>query len=154
MFSRKLVSIGCLLVLCMAITGLSQGTGTIRYEVWDNIGGTAVADLTGNANFPDNPSWDDEVALFETPTNWADNFGGRLYGWLHPDTDGDYTFWLAADDGADVWLSTTDDPADAVLIVSEDAWGGSRDWLGRGQSSSPITLEAGGKYYICLLYTS
>ena len=152
MLCRKSVSIMCLFVLCLALTGLGQGTGTIRYEVWENIGGTAVANLTGNPDFPDNPSWDEEVTLFETPTNRADNFGGRLYGWLHPDTDGDYTFWLAADDGAEVWLSTTEDAADAVLIVSEDSWGGSRDWLGRGQSSAPVTLAAGGKYYIEALY--
>jgi len=136
----------------MALTTLGQGTGTIRYEVWDGIGGTAVADLTGNANFPENPSWDDELALFESPTDRADNFGGRLYGWLHPTETADYTFWLAADDGAEVWLSTTDDPADAVLIVSEDSWGASRDWFDRGQKSDPVALTGGEKYYVEALY--
>ena len=124
---RKLVSMGSLLVLCMALTCMGQGTGTIRYEVWDGIGGTGMADLTGNADFPENPSWDDELALFETPTDRADNFGGRLYGWLHPDTDGDYTFWIAADDNAELWLSTTDSADDAALIAFEDGWGPSRE---------------------------
>jgi hypothetical protein len=152
MSCRKLASMGCLLVLCMGLTTLAQGTGTIRYEVWEGIGGTAVADLTGNENFPENPSWDDELALFESPTDIMNDFGGRLYGWLHPTETADYTFWLAADDGAEVWLSTTDDPADVVLVVAEDAWGGSRDWLDRGQKSDPVSLVGGEKYYVEALY--
>ena len=152
MLCKKLVSIMCLFVLCLAVTGLGQGTGTIRYEVWEGIGGTAVTDLTGNANFPENPSWDDEVALFETPTNILDNFGGRLYGLLHPDADGDYTFWIAADDGAELWLSTTDSAADAQLIAFEDAWAGPRSWADGNERSAPISLVAGQAYYIEALY--
>ncbi|MCP4454064.1 MAG: hypothetical protein GY809_21605, partial [Planctomycetes bacterium] len=152
MVCKKLVSIACLLVLCLALTGQGQGTGTIRYEVWEAVGGVDVADLTGNANFPENPSWDDEVALFETPTGLADNFGGRLYGWLHPDTSGDYTFWVAADDGAELWLSTTDSVDDAVLIAFEDAWAGSRAWQDGNEMSAPVSLVAGEAYYIEALY--
>ena len=94
-------------------------------------------------DFPENPSWDDEVAIFETPTDMADNFGGRLYGWLHPDTDGDYTFWIAADDNAELWLSTTDSADDAVLIAFEDGWGPSREWRTGNNMSDPIALDCG-----------
>jgi len=152
MLCRKSVSIMCLFVLCLALTGLGQGTGTIRYEVWDNIGGTGIADLTGNADFPENPSWDDEFALFETPTNRADNFGGRLYGWLTPDTSGDYTFWLAADDNAQLWLSPTDSADDAALIAFEDGWAGARSWAAGNEMSAPVSLIAGQAYYIEALY--
>ncbi len=152
MWCKKSVLMTCLIVLGLALTGLSQGTGTIRYEVWEGVGGTAVADLTGNANFPENPSWDDEVALFETPTDMADNFGGRLYGWLHPDTSGDFTFWVAADDGAELWLSTTDSADDAVLIAFEDAWAGSRAWQDGNEMSAPVSLVAGEAYYVEALY--
>jgi len=132
---------------------MGQEAGVFTYEIWDGIGGTAVADLTGDPNFPDNPtSVEEGLTLFETPTNRADNFGGRLSGWIQPEISGDYTFWLAADDGAEVWLSTTAEPADAVMIVAEDSWGGSRDWFDRGQSSDPVALVAGEVYYIEGLY--
>jgi len=136
----------------MALTCLGQGTGTIRYEVWEGIGGTVITDLTGNAAYPDNPSWDDELTLFETPTNRADNFGGRVYGWLTPDTTGDYTFWIATDDAGELWLSTTDSAVDAQLIALEDSWAGSRAWSNDSSQSAPISLVAGQAYYIEALY--
>jgi len=130
----------------------AQGTGTIMREVWEGIGGTSVSDLTGNANFPDNPSYGDLVTLFETPTDFADNFGSRVSGWLHPETSGDYTFWIATDDGSELWLSTSDDPADAVLIAFEDSWTGSRSWQEGNEKSAPISLTGGEKYYIMAMY--
>ncbi len=150
--SKKLMCAVCLFVLCLALTGQGQGTGTIRYEVWEGIGGTSIPDLTNSPDFPENPSWDDEVTLFETPTDIMDNFGGRLYGWLHPDTSGDYTFWIAADDNAELWLSTTDSADDAVLIAYEDGWAPARSWADGNEMSAPIALEAGQAYYIEALY--
>ena len=153
MSGRKLVSLGSLLVLCIALSCLGQGTGTIRYEVWEGIGGTRVEDLTDNANFPDNPSFDDELTLFEAPIDIGDNFGGRIYGWLHPDTSGDYTFWISADDFAKLYLSTTDSVDDAMLIANVDGWTSSRQWdKYDSQTSAPVTLTAGQAYYIEALY--
>ena len=149
---RKLVSVGSLVVVCMALTCMGQGTGTIRYEVWEGIGTVNVEELRASPDFPENPTWDDEVTLFETPTDIGDNFGGRLYGWLHPDADADYTFWIAADDHAELWLSTTDSADDAALIAFEDGWGPSREWRTGNNMSDPVPLVGGEKYYIEALY--
>jgi hypothetical protein len=127
-------------------------------EVWSDIGGTNVSDLTGNANFPDNPTSGEELTLFETPTDIADNFGGRVYGWLHPATSGDYTFWVASDDSSDLLLSTDDDPANAVVIAGVDGWAPARAFdgdqgaPGTRQMSAPISLVGGQKYYIEGIY--
>ena len=94
MQGRSVIPAVCLMVFCLALVGPAQDTGTIMYEIWDGIGGTSIPDLTGNLNFPDYPTGGDLLTLFETPTNRADNFGGRVYGWLHPAETGDYTFWL------------------------------------------------------------
>ncbi len=152
MISKKLVSIVCLLVFCMALTSMGQDTGTIRYEYWSGIGGTAVANLTASPDFPENPSGDALLDLFETPTNRDNNFGGRIIGWLHPDTTADYTFWIAADDGAELWLSTTDAADDAVLLCVETGWAGVRAWKDDESVSAPVALEAGQAYYIEALY--
>ena len=40
----------------VAFTYEPTGTGSALREYWPNIGGTAVTDLTGNANYPNNPS--------------------------------------------------------------------------------------------------
>jgi len=131
-----------------------EGTGTILREVWEGItGGDAVSLLTGNANYPYNPTFSDEVTLFETPTNFAENFGSRIHGYLHPDTSGEYTFWIASDDNGELWLSTDDRPANAVLISKMTASGGVRNFDDADVvPSGPIHLEGGQKYYIRVLY--
>ena len=42
---KKTMCTAWLVLLCLALTGQGQGTGTIRYEVWEGIGGTAATDL-------------------------------------------------------------------------------------------------------------
>ena len=157
--SKKLIFLtSFLLVLGLVCNASGQGTGTIMREVWSDIGGTAVSDLTGNALYPDNPTFGDELTLFETPTDFADNFGSRVYGWLHPATSGDYTFWIATDDDSDLYLSTDDDPANAVVICGVDGWCPARAFDGEAgapgtrQMSAPVSLVGGQKYYIEAIY--
>jgi hypothetical protein len=124
-------------------------TGAIR-QWWLNIGsGTTVADLTGNGNFPDNPTGTEFVTLMEGPVNWADNYGSRLYGWVYPPQSGDYTFWIASDDLGELWLSTDQEPANKKLIANVATWTNPREWgKEANQRSAPITLQAGNRYYI------
>jgi len=118
-------------------------------QYWSNITGTTVADLTNNANYPKNPTGTEMRDLFEGPTDSADNYGSRMYGWLKPPETGEYTFWIAGDDAQELWLSTDTDPAKAVKIATVNAWTGSREWEKEAnQKSAPISLQAGQKYYI------
>lgn len=134
----------------MSFTTYREGTGTILREVWEGIGGTVVSDLTNNANYPANPSWSDELTTMNV-TGFADNFGSRLHGWLLPETSGDYTFWIASDDSSQLWLSTSDSPADAKMLCEEP--GCCNDYDGRPeQKSAPVYLEGGQKYYISAMY--
>ena len=137
----------------MSFKTYREGTGTVLREVWEGIGGVQVPDLTGNANYPANPSYSEEVTSLEAPSDFADDFGSRLHGWLLPETSGDYTFWIAADDGCELLLSTSDNPADAVSIAGHTSWTGSRDWDSmESQKSEPVSLAGGEKYYISALY--
>jgi regulation of enolase protein 1 (concanavalin A-like superfamily) len=126
--------------------------GTIAREVWEGIGGTVVSDLTNNANYPDNPSWSDEITSFNVD-DFADNYGSRIHGWLFPETSGDYTFWIASDDSSGLWLSTDEDPANAVRIAYVDGWTANRAWDWQAnQKSAPVSLTGGKMYYIMALY--
>jgi hypothetical protein len=147
-----------LLVFGLVVNASGQPTGQIMREVWENIGGTITSDLTNNAAYPDSPSYGDLVTLLEVPTNFADNFGSRVHGYLYPATSGDYTFWIASDDSSDLWLSTSDNPDDAIVICGVDGWCDSRQFDGEGgapgsrQKSAPVSLVGGQKYYICAIY--
>jgi hypothetical protein len=85
----------------------------------------------------------------ETPT-WAngDNYGGRFDGWLLPPVTGKYTFWIATDDSSELWLSTDENAANAVLIASITGYSGQREWTKfPSQKSAEITLEGGKAYF-------
>jgi arabinogalactan endo-1,4-beta-galactosidase len=127
----------------VGITSLGAvGTGAVLCEWWTGIPGTAVSDLTSDANYPDSPSGEELLITLEGPTNWADDYGTRIRGYLNPVISGDYTFWIASDANSELWLSTNDNPANAVLIASVPA----------NPQSSLIPLVAGQKYYIEVLH--
>jgi hypothetical protein len=129
------------------------GTGAVLREWWTGISGTAVSDLTSNGNYPDHPNGRGLITTLEGPTNWADNYGTRIRGYLHPVVDGDYTFWIASDDDSELWLSSDAEPANASKIAYVSGTTNPRQWdKYSSQQSSPITLAAGGKYYIEILH--
>jgi len=125
------------------------GTGTINFQKWLNITGTAVSNLTSNANYPNNPSSSGTLTTFEIPSNTADNYGMRVYGYICPPTTGSYTFWIASDDNSELWLSTTSSAANKVKIAFHTSWTLSREWNKfPTQKSAAITLNAGQLYYV------
>ncbi len=134
-------------------TGIGGATGTILRQWWTDISGTLVSDLTSSPDYPDNPSGSNEPTSFEAPTDWADNYGTRMRGYVYPPTTGDYTFWIASDDYSELWLSTDDNPANAVLIANVPGWTNSRIWDSYPeQQSSVISLNGGQGYYIEALH--
>jgi len=139
--------IATVLVLSSA-SALAQTNGVLR-EVYYNIGGGAVADLTSAPNYPNNP---DEVFVenaFEAPSNFADNYGQRMRALLLPPVTGSYVFWIAADDGSALFLSTDEQPTHKRQIAYETTWTNPRQYnLYASQKSAPITLTNGLRYYI------
>lgn len=69
--------------------------------------------------------------------------------YIHPPQTGDYVFWMAADDYAELWLSTSEAPAKKSRIVSMSRWTPSRAWEKYPErASKPIHLEVGRRYDI------
>jgi hypothetical protein len=132
--------------------------GGLRREVFTNIPGILLADLTNHAKFPDHPDLVDLVRSFETPSNIDENYGTRLRGFLLPPVTGDYVFYLASDDQGALFLSTDENPANKRLIAREATWRPARAWVAgpdpavRDNISAPIRLEAGQWYYVEALH--
>ncbi|MHC4745535.1 MAG: lamin tail domain-containing protein, partial [Planctomycetota bacterium] len=122
--------------------------GSILYEYWTGIGGQAVSDLTSQADYPDNPDGSTELTLFEAQTDWNENFGARISGYVHPPATGNFSFWISSDDNSELWLSTDENPANKALIAWEDGWSPAREWQTGNEHSDPVYLEYGNKYYI------
>lgn len=126
-------------------TALCPGTGSITREQWNN---------TQNGDFSTVP-WQTTptkttvlTGALET-SNLGDAYGSRIRGYICAPQTGDYTFWIAGDDRAELWLSTTDNPANKRKIAGLVSWTSFREWNKTpSQKSASIYLEAGKKYYI------
>jgi hypothetical protein len=136
-----------------AIGGQTLATGFLKQEVFSNIAGSAVSDLTGSQKYMDNQP--DSVAYlgnFEAQSGVGSDYGQRLSGLLAPCTTGDYVFFIASDDQSELWLSTDDNPANKQLLASVSGWTNSREWGkypdAQNNAASPVHLEAGKGYYI------
>ncbi|MHC4147800.1 MAG: PA14 domain-containing protein [Planctomycetota bacterium] len=151
MCKKLLILTSFMLVFGLASSAFAiHDSGSFLFEYWFNIGGGNVADLTGQASYPDNPDDGERRPSFEGPVDWQDNYGTRASGYLFPPEDGDYTFWISGDDFQDLYLSTDIEPANAVLIAQVLGWTSYKEWdKYPEQQSAPITLTvAGGPYFI------
>jgi len=146
------------LVVVLALLGSANaqiGKGHILFEYWFGGGiNNEMNNLLNHADWPDNPHDSEWRNMLEGQTDWNDNYGTRVRGYLYPPGTGEYTFWLATDDDGRLLLSTDDNPANAEQIAEVEGWVASRDFDnstntgGANMQSSPISLVAGNKYYI------
>ena len=128
-------------------------TGVIRRDYWLNVAGSGIEDLTSHKDFPAKPTGTELLTRFEGPVNGEEHYGAKFYGYVHPPQTGDYTFWIAADDQAELWLSTNESPRQKQRILKLDRWTRTRDWDAyTEQKSKQIRLEAGKRYYIEALH--
>jgi len=148
-----------MLALCFGLVPVaSGGDGKLLFEWWNGIGGTNVADLTGAAAYPDNPSGSTTITSFEINDQGRSDFGGRVTGWIIPAQTGNYKFWVASDDSSELWLSTDNSPDNVVLVSSLTGWGGNDDFDDADVQDSVelgvglVPLQAGEMYYIMGLY--
>src|SRR5436190_6779633 len=134
--------------LLITVGTFAQSNGVLR-EVYYNIGGNAVANLTSAPNYPSRPDEEFIESAFEAPSNFADNYGQRMRALLVPPVTGGYVFWIASDDNSALYLSTDEDSAHKIQIASVASWTGSREWTKEpNQKSAAISLTNGFRYYL------
>jgi uncharacterized protein (DUF1800 family) len=147
-----------LLVACCGVW--STSADIIGRDYWTNITGGTVSNLTNNANYPNNPSGSDVLFSLEA-VGWvgstnaggtnriADNYGQRIRGFILPQSNGTYRFWIRSDRDSELWLSTSSNPATKVRIayVTNTVAQTTAGWNTQtNQQSAPITLTTGRKY--------
>jgi hypothetical protein len=128
----------------------AQSSNGVLREVYLGIGGNAVSDLLNHPSFPSSPSVETIQPTFEAPTEFAESYGQRMRALLLPPLTGNYTFWIASDDGGALYLSTNEDPSTKTQIATVNTWTSSREWTKEAnqQSATNILLTAGQRYYI------
>ena len=127
--------------------------GSVLLETWTGISGSSVSDLTTDGSYPDAPSSDSNLTSLQYTGNAGDDIGQRLRGYLHPAETGPYTFHIAANESAELWLSNTLEDTGKQLIAQVNAATGFQQWDDApAQTSGIVHLVAGQKYAIEVLH--
>jgi len=124
---------------------------SVTREIWTNAPGTTVADIP--LHLP--ASQTNSLGNLEGITNFGDNYGERVRGYLVAPVTGNYYFWISANSAAELWISNDKEPANKVkrAVVSAPKVTTPRQWsLQPNQKSAWLALEAGKRYYIEVLH--
>ena len=146
-------------VLDITIFDTADPYSSVVREVWTNVAGVNIADIPvgtpANSIAP--------LGGLEGLTDFGDNYGERIRGYFTAPATGNYYFWVAGSDSAQLWISNDGDSVNKVLR----AWvtptnnptapgqngAASRQWnLQASQRSGWLSLVAGQKYYLEVLH--
>ncbi len=128
---------------------IETGNHGVLMEKWFAIAGSDVDDLRANPRFPDSPDETTIIDSFDAPNNAADNYGLRMRAFLIPPETGEYKFWIASDDGGELWLGSSRNASIITLIAWVDEWTSHNQWdKFETQESEPVRLEKDRRYYI------
>ena len=124
--------------------------GSIEREYWSGVIGAGV----GSLPIESAPTGTATLGSLETPTDFGDDYGTRIRGYLTAPATGNYYFWIAASDSAELWISNDDERVNALKRAWVNAGSGiPRTWNGEAnQKSAWLALEQGKKYYIEVLH--
>jgi hypothetical protein len=142
----------------LAVTIFDTGSTVVR-EVWTNAPGVNVSDIPLSTP----PSSTATLGTLEGITNYGINYGERIRGYVTVPTTGNYYFWLAASDSAELWVSDNNEAVNKVrrAYVSPTPNStsppfngtGPRQWnLQPNQRSGWLSLVAGQPYYVEILH--
>ena len=125
---------------------------TVVREVWTGVPGTNIADIPVATA----ATLTNTLGTLEGITNFGVNYGERVRGYLTAPVTGNYYFWLAGSDAAELWIGNDNEPANKMKRASVSPIGGGttfRNWTAQtNQQSKWLSLVAGQKYYLEVLH--
>lgn len=137
---------------------IDTGSAVSR-EIWTSVPGTKVSDIPVNAA----PTSVTALGSLEGITDFGDNYGERIRGYITAPATGNYYFWIAGSDSAELWISNDSEPANKVRRAYVSASANPQPPPGNGtgvhqwnvqpnQRSAWLALVAGQKYYVEVLH--
>jgi uncharacterized protein (DUF1800 family) len=157
-------------VIISSSNSLGSGTSVVNlqvidtgsaatWEVWTNVIGRNVSDVPVSTP----PSSVSALGTLEGISNFGNTYGDRIRGYLTAPATGNYFFWIAGSDSAELWISNDSEPVNKIRrayvlpIANPTApptLGTSpRQWdLQPNQKSPWLALVAGERYYFEILH--
>ena len=125
-------------------------TGGVSREILATTG-SGVSQITIPSGDPGHTT----IPTLDDNTDRANNTGVRLRGYLVPPKTGNYYFWIAANNAAELWISNDSQYVNKVLRASVTATTGYKTWNAQSsQQSQWLELVAGEKYYFEVLHNT
>jgi uncharacterized protein (DUF1800 family) len=133
----------------LTISVFDTGSSVVR-EVWTNAPGVNIADIPLGTT----PSSVAALGTLEGVTDFGDNYGERIRGYITAPVTANYYFWIAGSDSAELWISNDSEPCNKVRRAYVSGGGtASRQWTVQpNQKSGWLSLVAGQKYYVEVLH--
>jgi len=117
--------------------------GLLFREVWQDINGGNVTDLTRHPKFKKEADSTEYISEFDSPKNVGDNYGQRISGYLIPPLTGEYTLQLVSDDQSILFINPNNaNPGGKKQIINNRS---------ANKSTYSIQLKAETPTYIELL---
>ena len=133
--------------------------GGLNQHIWENNCVRTIETLCNFPVFPNAPDQRQVISRTEitAPTDSSTD-GHRLFGFVLPNSTGEYQFAVASNGFAEIWLSLSKNwrAAKQIASISPADVKSTAKWnfsTSKTQISSGIHLNANVKYYIEILYT-
>jgi len=137
---------------------LNTGSSVVR-EIWNNVPGVNISDIPTDT--PANLT--NTLGSLEGITDYGQNYGERVRGYFTPPVSGNYYFWIAGSDSAQLWISDDNNSVNQILRAwvtptnnpTDSGQNGTspRQWsLQSSQQSGWLALNAGQQYFIQILH--
>ncbi|MDQ3231530.1 MAG: PA14 domain-containing protein, partial [Pseudobdellovibrionaceae bacterium] len=137
-------------------SGNTSGSGVIAEE-WAGIPGDGIPSLLSNKKFPSDPSSRSFLTSLAAPRKNLEGYGTRIRGYIRPTQSGPYTFFITGDNESQFFLSSDENPDNLspqpISFLTASEWTSRDEWEKfPGQTSRPVQLQAGTRYYFQVLH--
>ena len=129
--------------------GTVTGSSVINFTIFP-VGSVTREKLVGSTIIGDGT-----ILTVDDDTDYAAVTSRRLRGYIVPPKTGNYYFWLAANNTAELWISNNSEYVNRVKRASVTASTGKKVWnLSSTQQTQWLSLVAGQKYYFDILHNT
>ncbi|XP_034168961.1 beta-1,4-N-acetylgalactosaminyltransferase 3 isoform X2 [Pangasianodon hypophthalmus] len=130
--------------------------GQVNMHIFEDWCGGSVDQLRKDELFPLFPHSRTTIRRLAVHPGW-ENYGLRIFGYIHPLKSGEYVFAIASDENSEFWLSSDNSTKKIKLMAFLGKAG--NEWAAPGeyekfasQISEPVELSKTQRYYFEIIY--